>query len=584
MNRSAIFAAVLALCSTGFAQTILYNDFSSTAGLTINGNAAAVGNVMRVTPSAMTQAGSFWIDQRVLVQLGFDATFNFQLSNPLGGGADGLAFIIHNDPNGDTYIGGPGTPMGYGAPPSGGAGPISSLVIELDTWNSGNLAAGGTDLPSGNEISIHTNGAGATSESELLSIAQIDPGIILEDGAIHAMRVNYVPGTLEVYLDNMMMPLISVPFSFENGGTWINGAMNGVNSGTVPTPNGSAWVGFCSGTGGASLDHDVLAFQMTSIAPDPCFAGTVGVGAGGPFDLLLINGSAGGFSRTVVSNTFTPLSFDMLQPATNPNPAPFIIFGAPFFPTPATAFPSAFGTFCIPPSLFSPLPGLFILADSFSNPAAFLQAGPSPWNFTYFPGVPIPFQMTIQGIIVQNNQVSGNVAVTNAVQLDVVNGPPPVITAVTPLSAPANALVTVSGTGFVLAGLQMDLDGVAISPVNVSPTQIDFAMPPGAACDATLTIQNIDGQSTSMLINPQPVITGSFLGTGPAAGGASFIISGTGFSPGMTVTMGGNAATISTQSGTSMIVITAPGTSMTTVPVVITSGSGCTAMTTYNYN
>lgn len=40
------------------AATITYADFSSTAGLTLNGNAAQVGNVLRVTPANFNQAGS----------------------------------------------------------------------------------------------------------------------------------------------------------------------------------------------------------------------------------------------------------------------------------------------------------------------------------------------------------------------------------------------------------------------------------------------------------------------------------------------------------------------------------------------
>ena len=48
-------AAVLALLTgSASATTLIYNDFSSVAGLQLNGDAAQAGNVLRVTPAYLT--------------------------------------------------------------------------------------------------------------------------------------------------------------------------------------------------------------------------------------------------------------------------------------------------------------------------------------------------------------------------------------------------------------------------------------------------------------------------------------------------------------------------------------------------
>jgi hypothetical protein len=44
--------------TTASATTLLYTDFSSVAGLQLNGNAAQAGNVLRVTPATYGQSGS----------------------------------------------------------------------------------------------------------------------------------------------------------------------------------------------------------------------------------------------------------------------------------------------------------------------------------------------------------------------------------------------------------------------------------------------------------------------------------------------------------------------------------------------
>ena len=74
--------------SVGIAQatTLTYPDFSNTSGLTLNGNAAQVGNVLRVTPAINGQAGSIFSTNAISLasNVSFSTAFQFRFTNPNG--------------------------------------------------------------------------------------------------------------------------------------------------------------------------------------------------------------------------------------------------------------------------------------------------------------------------------------------------------------------------------------------------------------------------------------------------------------------------------------------------------------------
>ena len=83
-----------------------------------------------LTPDAAGQAGSAMLGQRVDLSYDFQASFDVYLGNNAKG-ADGLAFVLQNDPDGATAIGGGGG--NYGA-----VGIQNGLGIAFDTWQNGN--------------------------------------------------------------------------------------------------------------------------------------------------------------------------------------------------------------------------------------------------------------------------------------------------------------------------------------------------------------------------------------------------------------------------------------------------------------
>jgi hypothetical protein len=155
------------------------------------------------------------------------------------------------------------------------------------------------------------------------------------------------------------------------------------------------------------------------------------------------------------------------------------------------------------------------------------------------------------------------------------------ISSLSPGAAAAGTQVTISGAYFG-AGLTLSVGGLAVVPDSVTGTDVVFTSPAGVPCDTTVVITNPDGQNDSSGFNGTPVITNTFLDSGPAAGGANFIIIGQYFAPGMTVTMWGNTATITSQNPSSLQVTTPAGTTGV-ANVVVTSPAGCSATTTYTY-
>lgn len=153
--------------------------------------------------------------------------------------------------------------------------------------------------------------------------------------------------------------------------------------------------------------------------------GNVGVGSGGPFDVLLVNGSAGGADRAVDVALNQSITIAMTTAPTSPPIANFAIFGMLGVPGAgdASALPLGIGTSAFP---FYPLdptnPLLFVLTDNFGIPGlpGILGSTPAPWSFANPAGLPFPYSVTIQGLIADTTGVFG-LSITNMVTINVVN-------------------------------------------------------------------------------------------------------------------------------------------------------------------
>ena len=231
--------------SQGTEHQFLYQQFTpaNTAGLSLVGQAQVLADdtVLRLTSTTpCCQASAAWYRTRQHVADGFDTTFDFQVSN---GGADGLAFVIHNDNDGLETVGTGGCSMGYGD--------ISkAVVIEFDTYQNGFYCAENQD-PNDNHIGIISGGTGVVQPRHTiqynLATETLPSSINLKQG-FHTARVRYVvpeaatTGILEVYINDLTRPFLTTTLNLET---------------KIGLTDGTAWVGFMAGTGTTAANHDI---------------------------------------------------------------------------------------------------------------------------------------------------------------------------------------------------------------------------------------------------------------------------------------------------------------------------------------
>jgi hypothetical protein len=252
---SAVFATVL----PGTSYT--FSDFSDPSGITLVGDSVLTENRLRLTAAAENQVGAAWINSRVDVQNGFNVSFQFQITGRGGhtpdwepgvsnDGADGFTFTIQN------Y--GPNT-LGLYASGIGYYGIANSLSVEFDTWHNKPSYC----EPNGNHVAVQSLGGGenrpehcgaedGSFDSPTLALAT--PGVEMSDGRIYNVMINYLPGLLAVYLEDMNVPLLTAAVDL--------GQLLDLDGGR------SAFIGFTSSTGGAWENHDILRFSYNEI-PEP---------------------------------------------------------------------------------------------------------------------------------------------------------------------------------------------------------------------------------------------------------------------------------------------------------------------------
>lgn len=228
-----------------------YSDFSSTVGIRFNADAAQAGVRLRLTPAEYYQRGSAWIRNRQVVAEGFRCRFQFQLSD-LGAvpghttnTGDGFAFVIQN--SSPTAIGDYGSGIGYS-----GAGErdsiANSVAVEFDTWRNFNL-----DDPNQNHLSVHTRGTLPNSPHEDASLGSTVFLPDLRGGRVHTVAVHYLPGVMDLYVDDLETPILVVPVDLDA---------------TLALSQGHAWVGFTASTWNAWANHDILNVSFV-VVPEP---------------------------------------------------------------------------------------------------------------------------------------------------------------------------------------------------------------------------------------------------------------------------------------------------------------------------
>lgn len=255
---------LLATAATPAFAQISFNNFSDVSSLALNGSAAAANNgtqqVLRLTPDGTDHvSGTAWFaTQQQSVATGFTSSFQFQIThNPSNGAgpADGLTFMIQNSIGGGfgtAARGGSGGAIGYGVPDPGDNGVAipNSLAVEFDTYQN-------AFDPNANHIAVQSCGPDANTQDHTatcpngnlanLGIISDLGGINLADGNMHTAVIEYDPGTLKIYIDNLGLPVLIIK-------TDLSSLLN--------ISDGNAWVGFTGSTGGFTENNDILSWTF----------------------------------------------------------------------------------------------------------------------------------------------------------------------------------------------------------------------------------------------------------------------------------------------------------------------------------
>ncbi len=213
----------------------IVNDF---ANIPLPGNF----DRLRLTADQMDRKGTVWFRKRIDFSTGFVSSFDFQINtfsaNP---GADGMAFIIQNNPNGTAA-----TPPGFEENGLRSA----ALNIKFDSYNEGALEVSDAyvQIRSGTTVLATSN---LLDFPALVPFPGTDPNDLTTNGgtaAPYRVRVEYVPGDLDVYFNDVLV-VDSVDVDL-------------VATGAVDAA-GKGYVGFSSRTGFYTESHDVTRWILT---------------------------------------------------------------------------------------------------------------------------------------------------------------------------------------------------------------------------------------------------------------------------------------------------------------------------------
>ena len=217
----------------------------------LNGSATQISsNEVQLTPAINFKAGQMWSYGKVDFTKNFSMPFEAYLGNKNDDGADGIAIVFHNDPDG-IYANG-GTGGGIGA-----RGIQNGVVLELDTYSN-------TEAPPLDPAADHGQIWKSSDQTAITSTVALPN---LEDGAWHAVVVNWdsASQTLSYTVDGTLAGTYT--------GNIVTNYFGGANK---------VYFGFTASTGGLNNDQRV---RFSSLCSLPLEVDTDGDGTPNYLDL-----------------------------------------------------------------------------------------------------------------------------------------------------------------------------------------------------------------------------------------------------------------------------------------------------------
>jgi hypothetical protein len=235
-------AVVFSDGSSWAADVVRYDYFASGEGLILQQHAQVLDGKLRISPAIPGLGyGGAWLKEKQPVKDGFETAFQIQITEKHSSGADGMAFVIQN--GGEPALGQTGQGLGYG-------GVANQFVVHFDNYHWGDHPTAGRY----DEIAVLAAASPTTplynANSNIL--AAVNRQVNYSDGAVHTVKIVYVPGNLQVFLDDLENPLMTV---------YVNLAQ------VMNLDAGRAWVGFTAASGADWQNHDVISWAFDSTDP-----------------------------------------------------------------------------------------------------------------------------------------------------------------------------------------------------------------------------------------------------------------------------------------------------------------------------
>jgi hypothetical protein len=186
-----LFAGVLSARDV-FARTdICYTGGALPPSFKLNGSARLDGAELLVTPASPDMLGSVFADLPLASTGDVHVEIALRISDNKTGNeaADGMAFVMHQDPRGTSAMGEGGEGIAYGRYPGGTRQITPSVVVEMDTYKN-------NPDPDANHIGIMKNGESETH------LASYTPPFYMKSGTAFYVWVDYTASAakLEVFV------------------------------------------------------------------------------------------------------------------------------------------------------------------------------------------------------------------------------------------------------------------------------------------------------------------------------------------------------------------------------------------------
>lgn len=210
------------LMNSNIGPLVASNYALSGAGMVMSDNQLRLTSV-----TGPSQATAVWNNQLRQLATGFTVDFNFRVARSGTRAAEGFAFVIQS--NGLNARGDASANLAYNFP--------GNLAVEFDMFNNA-----GFDLDD-NHIEVHVNGYSTTasnSADKAYAIALTPAQTVyftqrMDDGAVHPVRIQYIPteALMYIWLDKVLVRTVPI---------------NPTKLNDMFIPNGQGYIGFTAST------------------------------------------------------------------------------------------------------------------------------------------------------------------------------------------------------------------------------------------------------------------------------------------------------------------------------------------------